>query len=75
MEKPLEDMHILVVDDHPHISAIIKSLLHSFGVGHVSSARDGEEAFKAFCTENHDMIFTDLMMEPISGIDLAKLVV
>lgn len=67
-------MHIMVVDDHPHISSIMKSVLLGLGIGRVTSERNGEEAFKSFCRNRHDMIITDLMMEPVSGLELAAMV-
>ena len=74
MQDELKKLTVLVIDDHPHISELIKSMLFSLGVASVTIAKDGEEAYKKFCADNHGLIITDLRMEPLSGLELARLI-
>lgn len=57
---------ILIVDDDPDLSHIIKSLLEKNGYA-VLSAEDGSRALKLLKTETPDMIITDLTMPVMSG--------
>jgi len=48
------------------------SVLHCLGIENVTSAENGEDAFKLFCKENHDIILTDWAMEPVDGMELTR---
>ncbi|MEC9235789.1 MAG: response regulator, partial [Pseudomonadota bacterium] len=63
---------VLVVDDNIPMLQITKSLLLTFGVGNVLTAKDGEAAFELFQRYDPDLIITDWMMRPMDGITLAK---
>ncbi|MEC7702831.1 MAG: response regulator [Pseudomonadota bacterium] len=63
---------VLVVDDNIPMLQITKSLLLTFGVGNVLTAKDGEAAFELFQRYDPDLIITDWMMRPMDGIALAK---
>lgn len=63
---------ILVVDDNHPMLEITKSLLLTFGVGQVLTAKDGRRAYELYQQYNPDLIITDWMMRPIDGITLAK---
>lgn len=51
---------------------LAKSLLETFGIGRVLTARNGEEGFELFCKENPDIVVADWMMKPMDGISLAR---
>ncbi len=51
---------------------ICRTLLLSFGVGEVLTARNGDEGFKIACKENPDIIIADWMMEPTDGITMTR---
>ena len=51
---------------------LLKSLLNTFGIDNVMSARDGDEGFKIFCKEAPDLIITDWMMKPTDGISFTR---
>ena len=53
---------------------ITKSLLLTFGVGHVIGASNGETGFKRYCEYNPDIIIADWMMRPMDGISFTRLV-
>jgi CheY-like chemotaxis protein len=66
-------IHTLVVDDNPHMRRLIAEILRSLGVVHVHEAGDGAEALDVLRRENVDIIFTDLSMEPVDGVDFVRL--
>lgn len=72
MAYEFDKTSILVVDDNEVMLNLVKSLLQTFGVGRIITARDGGEGFEKFCEHNPDLIMTDWMMEPIDGITFAR---
>jgi CheY-like chemotaxis protein len=62
---------ILVVDDDPVVSKSIDRVLASKGYA-VISAHDGEEALSKLNTEQYDLVFTDIKMPGISGLEVAE---
>ena len=74
MSYQLHRISILVVEDNQPMLDITKSLLLTFGVGHVIGASDGEMGFKRFCEYNPDIIIADWMMRPMDGISFTRLV-
>jgi two-component system KDP operon response regulator KdpE len=63
--------NILVVDDEPQITRVLKTTLSSRGYG-VRSAGDGQEALDAMKTWPPDLIITDLRMPNIDGLELCR---
>lgn len=62
---------VLVVDDDPVIGRSFSGVLSGKGYA-VITARDGEEALKKINSEKYDIVFTDIKMPGISGIEVAK---
>jgi two-component system, OmpR family, KDP operon response regulator KdpE len=62
---------ILVVDDEPQITRVLRTSLSSHGY-EVSIANDGEAALKAMQDVNPDLIITDLSMPRMTGIELCE---
>lgn len=67
-------INILVVEDNQPMLDITKSLLLTFGVGRVMTARDGIKGYAEFCNYNPDLVIADWMMKPMDGITLTKLI-
>src|SRR3989344_8859545 len=62
---------VLVVDDDPVIGKSFVRVLA--GRGHaVIPAANGEEALKKLSAEAYDVVFTDIKMPGMSGIEVAK---
>ena len=66
-------IHILVVDDNPHMRKILSEILTSIGIRHIHEAEDGASALDVLHRQSIDIIFTDLSMEPLDGIDFVRL--
>lgn len=64
---------VLVVDDEPHIVAILKTRLEANEYS-VSAAADGMEAFNKMKNEKPDLVILDVLMKDLTGYELiAKL--
>jgi CheY-like chemotaxis protein len=58
---------VLIVDDEPQIARSMKRILRECDVTLVST---GEAALAAACAGDYDVIFCDLMMPGMSGMDV-----
>lgn len=67
-------MHILVVDDYNTMRRIVRNLLKQLGFENVDEAADGTEAFKKLQEDTFHMVISDWNMEPMTGMELLKLV-
>lgn len=64
-------MRILVVDDEPQITRVLRASLASSGYD-VLLAQDGVEAFDVFRESTPDLVITDLAMPRMDGIELTR---
>ena len=62
---------ILVVDDDPVVGKSFDRVLTGKGYA-VITAADGEEALRKLSAENYDLVFTDIRMPGMSGLDVAE---
>ncbi|MDR7555420.1 MAG: response regulator transcription factor [Armatimonadota bacterium] len=62
---------ILVVDDEPEITAILRRYLEQDGY-RVVEARDGRQALEAFRRERPHLVVLDLMLPEIDGWEVAR---
>jgi DNA-binding NtrC family response regulator len=62
---------ILVVDDEETLRNLLQEVMREEGF-EVEVAASGEEALEKFKQRQHNVIFTDLKMPGISGIELLK---
>ena len=70
----LENIHAMVIDDNRHMSKLIADILHALGVGNIREMTDAKKAFDELKHFPADVIFLDLNMEPLNGLDFARLV-
>ena len=71
MSNPDGKQNILVVDDEPQITRVLKTTLSSQGYG-IRTASDGEEALQAMSEWPPDLIVTDLRMPNMDGLELCR---
>lgn len=72
MSFRLEKLKILLVEDITPMRQLFVSVMKCLGIENITPASDGKEAFKLFCKDNHDIILTDWVMEPMDGIELTR---
>jgi CheY-like chemotaxis protein len=61
----------LVADDDALIRAMLSSELRSLGFA-VSEAQNGEEALELYAKDKPDVLFLDLLMPKLNGLDALK---
>lgn len=61
----------LVVDDETELRSILRWNLEDFGF-HVSEATNGREALTALERETFDVIFSDIRMPEMTGVEFLK---
>ncbi|MWV46949.1 PAS domain S-box protein [Paenibacillus sp. HJL G12] len=66
-------LRILVADDHPVNRQIFSAILNKMGY-HPDVAVNGAEALRASESQNYDLIFMDVQMPVLDGIEAAKLI-
>lgn len=68
----LKSLSVLVVDDNPNMRQILSAILKSFGVRSIYEADDGLGALRILNVREVDIIFTDLMMQPVDGLAFVR---
>jgi two-component system chemotaxis response regulator CheY len=68
-----ELLKVLLVDDNQHMRLLLTELLRALGVRHVFEAVDGAEALSLLRQVAIDVVFTDLKMSGLDGIDFVHL--
>ncbi|MDM7859461.1 response regulator [Alteromonas sp. ASW11-36] len=72
LEKLLNKIHILIVDDMESIRNLVKSCLYELGAKNISMAADGEHAWKHLNSARFDLVICDIDMPKLDGIELLK---
>lgn len=72
MAFKLEKLKILLVEDITPMRQLFVSVLKCLGINNITAAPDGQDAFRLFCKNNHDIILTDWVMDPMDGIELTR---
>src|ERR1700694_2028811 len=67
----LEHKHILVVDDEPQITRVLRTSLSSHGYD-IRVANDGETALEIMKDWSPDLVITDLPMPNVDGLELCR---
>ena len=67
MTYKFNHLKILIIEDNKPVLDLAKSILLTFGVGNVFSAKDGQEGYDIFCRENPDIVISDWMIVESSG--------
>jgi two-component system, OmpR family, KDP operon response regulator KdpE len=67
----MEHPHVLVVDDEPQITRVLRTTLDAKGYD-VRVANDGEMALEIMKDWTPNLIITDLMMPNLDGVQLCK---
>jgi two-component system KDP operon response regulator KdpE len=73
MATVAEKHNILVVDDEPQITRVLKTTLSSQGYA-IRTASDGDEAVQVMKEWTPDLLITDLRMPHMNGLELCRYV-
>jgi two-component system, chemotaxis family, chemotaxis protein CheY len=69
----LSNLHVLVVDDNPHMRGIVVAILRGAGFTRVKEACDGAHALEEMRAGIPDIIVCDLNMNPIDGLEFTRM--
>lgn len=64
---------ILVIEDDPDISEVIRMNLESSGFA-VTCISDGQAGAQAACTQDYDLVVMDLVLPSLDGLEICRLV-
>lgn len=67
-----ENIKILICDDSMLVRKKLTISLNSLGVRNISEATDGEAAVERFKEFRPDLVFMDIVMPKMSGVDALK---
>ncbi len=68
----LNDLKVLVVENHPQMRRMLVGILTAFGVGTVIGAKSGEKALVQLGEGKYDLIFVTSLEGQMSGIDFVR---
>jgi two-component system chemotaxis response regulator CheY len=63
---------ILLVDDYPQATRLLRNVLRSLGFVHIDDATNAPDALHMMREMPYDMVISDWNMEPMSGLDLLR---
>src|SRR3954465_6311948 len=69
--ETMESSRVLVVDDEPQITRVLKTVLSSQGY-QVRTAAEGESALTNFKSWSPELVITDLYMPHMDGVELCR---
>jgi len=68
----LKHLQVLLVDDNPHMREMTASVLRSVGVCRILEASDGRAALARLRDSAVDLVFVDLEMAPLGGLEFTR---
>jgi CheY-like chemotaxis protein len=71
-EREHEHLRVMLVDDHQPIRSIMSGFLRDLGIRRIAEASNGESALQRLKEFRADVVFTDLKMAPIDGLELTR---
>ena len=70
----LANIKFLIVEDNAFITVVLRGVLRALGCRNTMIASDGAQALKLMRLANPDIVITDWEMQPIDGVEFAKMV-
>lgn len=71
MTSKISDMKILVVEDSKPVRLVLKTYINQIGI-EPDFAETGSEAHQKLISENYDLIFMDINLPGMNGIEIMK---
>lgn len=72
--QDLSSLTVLLVDDNVEMRKLLRVLLNTLKVGPIIEADAATEALRVLHEMPIDLVITDLHMDPVSGLDLVRMV-
>lgn len=68
----LENLKVLILDDHAPMRRILMSLLRELGINRLTQSGNAVEALRSLRDVDPDLIITDALMEPMDGLEFTR---
>ena len=68
----VDRLKVFIVDDNAQMREIVARILRSFGIRSLRHFSDGESLINSLSYELPDLVFCDLIMEPMDGLSVLK---
>jgi len=68
----MDKLKVLVVDDDPMVRETLYEMLTRFAGCYTETAKSGKEGLEKIQNDDFNVVFTDLTMPEMNGIDLIK---
>ena len=68
----LDRLRVLVVEDNPHMTLIVKTILRGFGIQDIQETRTPEAAWALLAREPVDILILDRQLGAEDGLDLVR---
>jgi two-component system, chemotaxis family, chemotaxis protein CheY len=69
----LSELVVMIVDDNDHMRRLLRSILEALSVSQVREAANGVSALNDSKLIMPDVIITDMMMEPVNGLEFTRM--
>jgi two-component system, chemotaxis family, chemotaxis protein CheY len=69
-----DSLRSLVVDDSPHMRAVVRALLQGFGASEIYEADDGAAGLEASVHFMPDIVITDWVMPNLDGLEFTRVI-
>ncbi len=73
LDHDLSSLSILLVDDNSSMRKVLRNLLSTLKTGPILEADSALDALRVLQEIPIDLVVTDLKMEPVSGLDLVRM--
>lgn len=74
MPAKLDNLTVLVLDDHRFMQHVLRLILQGLGVRNIVSAEGCDEAIRRLANDHYDLIITDYRLDGPNGADFTRLV-
>ncbi len=71
-EIQYDTLRVLMVDDQAFIRMTLRQILSALGIVRVEEAEDGGRALDFLNSQSFDVVFLDIQMEPMDGLECLK---
>jgi two-component system, chemotaxis family, chemotaxis protein CheY len=72
MNRSLESLRVLIVEDKQHMRSLLRALLNALGVREIQEAANGAGALELLNHNRFELILTDMTMEVMDGLEFTR---
>lgn len=73
-DLPFANLDVLIIDTSRHMRSLVRGVLHAFGVRVIREAADAAEAFREMQHTAPHVVITELVMDPLDGLEFTRMV-